>query len=227
MINSNPKICIPIQLQSTQAVIEFMQENKNRTDLFEIWLDQIQDLNLEKIFANKVKPILCVCKGEKEKGKFRGNELEKLEILKQAIQYGADYIDLDYGTDPLLLQDLIKNKGNCKLILSYHNFTLTPDLKSLLEIIQNILKNKPDIIKIATMANSYKDTLIILNLAQSLATAQIPFITIAMSPYGKISRILSPLMGGEMMFAPLEIKSSTASGQIETERLRELWKEFS
>lgn len=221
-----PKICVPLKLSTTQKVVDFMLENKEKTDLFEIWLDQIEDLNLEKLFANKTKPVLCVCKNAKEKGNFQGNEMEKIDLLKKAIALGADYVDLDYQTETLLIADLNKNKKDAKLILSYHNFELTPDLTKLLDIIKDILKQKPDIVKIATMANSYKDSLVILNLAQALNVAKIPYIAIAMSEYGKISRVMTPLLGGEMMFAPLANGNKTASGQIDVEKLTMLWNEM-
>lgn len=225
-MKNTPKICIPLQLKTAQEVIDFMQKNQEKADLFEIWLDQIQDLDLEKIMQNKTKPILCVCKGEKEKGGFKGNELEKADLLKKAMKLGADYVDTDYQTEDILIEALAKNKGDTKLILSYHNFEITPDLKELLLIIQKMLKHKPDIVKIATMANSYKDALVIMNLAQSLSTAKIPFISIAMSEYGKISRVMTPLLGGEMMFAPLETGSGTASGQVDVNQLKNLWEEL-
>ena len=222
----SPKICIPLQLKTTLEVVDFMQENAGKADLFEIWLDQIIDLDLRKILEKKPKPVLCVCKTAKEKGAFQGNEMEKVEILKQAMALGADYVDIDYQTTELLIADLNQNKKNTKLILSYHNFELTPDLKALLAIIQSMLKQKPDLVKIATMANSYKDSLIILNLAQALTVAKIPYIAIAMSEYGKISRVLTPLLGSEMMFAPLENTDQTASGQIAVEKLKMLWREI-
>lgn len=226
-MQNTPKICVPIKLSTNQAVVDFMQKNQDKADIFEIWLDQINDLNFPEIFNNKTKPILCVCKGSKEKGNFKGSEYEKTELLKVAILQGADYIDLDYQTEDVLIKDLINNKGDAKISLSYHNFELTPDLKTLLDVIQKTLKFKPDIVKIATMANSYKDALIILNLAQALTTAKIPFIAIAMSNYGKLTRVITPLLGGEMMFAPLEASENTANGQIEAKRLQELWEEFS
>jgi len=225
-MNKLPTICIPLQLKSTQEVIVFMQKNESKTDCFEIWLDQIEDLNLEKILQNKTKPVLCVCKNRKEKGNFQGNELQKTDLLAQAIKFGADYVDLDYKTNAKLIEALIKNKYETKIILSYHNYEITPNLKQLLEIIQKMLVHKPDVVKIATMANSYKDSLVILNLAQSLTTAKIPHITVAMSKYGKLTRALTPLLGGEMMFAPLENKDGTARGQIAVNKLKILWNEL-
>lgn len=221
-----PNICIPIKLKSTQEILDFMQKNENEADLFEIWLDQVEDLDLEKIMQTKTKPVLCVCKGEKEKGSFKGNELEKADLLKKAMKLGAEYIDADYQTEDILLQALMKNKGDTKVILSYHNFEITPDLKELLVIIQKMLAYKPDIVKIATMANSYKDSLVIINLAQSLSTAKIPHITIAMSEYGKMSRAITPLLGGEMMFAPLSNQEESATGQIDVDKLKMLWSEL-
>ncbi len=221
-----PKICIPLQLKTNQEIIDFMKKNESKTDCFEIWLDQVQNLDLEKILTSKTKPVLCVCKNKKEKGAFQGNDLEKSDLLKHAMKLGADYIDIDYASEDILIQALNQNKGETKLILSYHNYEVTPDLKELLAVIQKMLAYKPDIVKIATMANSYKDTLVIINLAQSLTTAKIPFIAIAMSEYGKMSRAITPLLGGEMMFAPLNSKGSTAGGQIEVDKLKMLWSEL-
>ena len=84
-------------------------------------------------------------------------------------------------------------------------------------------KLKPDIIKIATLAKSDADAVKIITLAKMLEQQGIRHILIGMGERGKLTRILTPTLGGEMMFAVLNKKESTAPGQMTMRELKEAW----
>jgi len=79
-------------------------------------------------------------------------------------------------------------------------------------------KTGATIVKIATQAQKLQDTFTILALAQ-----KIPHILIAMGKKGMLSRVLTPFLGGVMMFAPLSQKEATAPGQLTVKELKEAW----
>ena len=80
-------------------------------------------------------------------------------ILRQAIVSGFDWVDLE--TD---IADEIQRFRDVKRIVSYHNFTETPD--DLETIYERMTQQDADVLKIVTMAQHPKDCLRVLNLIQ-------------------------------------------------------------
>ena len=104
------------------------------------------------------------------------------------------------------------------MIVSHHNFEETPDLD---EIYQRIAGKNPDIVKIATKANTYYDSLRMLNL---IAHADREIIGICMGGEGMITRVYGPSLGGYLTFASLGEGKSSAPGQLSVDDLRKTWK---
>ena len=163
-------------------------------------------------------------KTKEEKGKFSGTDKEKVEILKECAALGAEYIDVAFHTEQKHLKDLIKNKFKSKIIISYHNFEKTPSIKALRDIENKIIRKKGDMIKIATMAKKEEDIVNLTKFALELKKKRKKFIIIGMGKKGKITRLLAPQLGSEIMYAPLKNTKSSASGQVEAGMLREFWR---
>ena len=84
-------------------------------------------------------------------------------------------------------------------------------------------KRGADIVKIAVLSNSKEDTLSVIFLAQTLQSENIPHILIAMGKKGILSRVITPFLGGTIMFAPLTKNQASASGQLTVDELRKAW----
>jgi len=220
---SKPKICLPIQERSQKKIIETFEKYQNSFDLFEVWLDKVIDLNLKELIAKKTKPLICVCKGEEEKGSFRDSEEDRLQILISAAQTGSDFIDIGIHTKPSLIKKFIKNKGDSSLILSSHNWNKTPKLTTILSTVNKMIPFKPDLIKYVSWAENYEDNIQIMRLAENLKKKNFKFITMTMGDAGKFSRIFTPLLGSSWMYAPLKTTSASAAGQISVDDLKIIW----
>ena len=117
-------ICIPIVSETTETAIKDMARAEKLADLIEIRADYINDLDLGKILAAKNKPVIVTITPKNENGKFEGTEKERTALLRQAVDLGADYIDISIECPEL--SDLIKYCKNTKSIVSYHNYNKTP-----------------------------------------------------------------------------------------------------
>ncbi|MBU1935422.1 type I 3-dehydroquinate dehydratase [Patescibacteria group bacterium] len=213
-------ICIPIQAKSQkQAKIELKKAAKV-ADMAEIWLDHIRDLDIPDLLKNKPLPVICVCKKANEKGKFKGTSKQLIEVLFEAAKHGADYIDMPFANSELRTPN---SELRTKLIISYHNFTKTPSTSVLLKKALEMHKKGADIVKISVMAKSLSDAIRIIALAKQLQSQKIPHILIAMGKKGILSRILTPTLGGTIMFAPLTKAKSSAPGQLSVNELKEAW----
>lgn len=195
-----PLICVPLQARSQAQALQKLKVLKGKADLAEIWLDLIQDLDLPPLLKKKPLPVLC-----------RGKE------ALRAAKLGADYIDIPFSGKAV-------PHPRVKLILSHHDFKRTPSGASLLRLALRMRRAGADIVKIATFARSFSDTFRIIFLAQELLIRRIPHILIAMGKKGRLSRVLTPQLGGSLMFAPLKASESNAQGQLTLKELKQAWR---
>ena len=94
------------------------------------------------------------------------NLTSAVERLSMAILSGADYVDISLAIpEPSRrwLMTLAMNKG-CKIILSYHNFSCTPQVDALRKIAEDAFKEGADIVKVVTTAEGAEDCERILSL---------------------------------------------------------------
>lgn len=181
-----------------------------RVDLFEN-KDPIFVLNcIRKVQHAGLKTILTV-RSEKEGGSEVENRLE----IFAACSPKSDYTDIELSSQELISQvrDMVRSAGK-KLIISYHNFELTPQAWILKEIFRESRRWGADIVKISVRANSYEDTARLLCLGKEEEGEKI---LIAMGEYGKISRVAGFVFGSVISFAHSGF--ATAPGQFSLEEL--------
>ena len=156
---------------------------------------------------------------------FRPNnkvtESHRIEQLSEAIIAGANYVDIEYD-NPLTDIITLAKKHSCKIILSYHNFELTPSNQVLREIIYSY--DFPEIIKIACNTKTKEDVARILSLYQLKMSNKL--ICIGMGEIGRISRITSVKLGAPFTFTYPDGGRSTAKGQYSFTRLNNLFKQL-
>ncbi len=196
-------ICIPIL---SDTAIEDIKKANKIADIIELRLDLISKPDIKKLIESAEKPVIVTNRAKNN----------KLESLKKAADLGADYVDIEIDAD---YKQVIENKKDSKVIVSYHNFDETPS--NLDEICNNLVSTDADIIKIATKANKLSDNLRILKLIKK---SKKPIIAMCMGQLGEISRILAPLYGSYLTFASLEKGKESAEGQIPAETLRGIYR---
>ena len=218
------KLCLPIAAKkSADVVAQAAKAKQAGADLVEIWLGELEDLEIPELFAQVELPILANCKGADEKGSFGGSEQEKVDLLITAAQAGAAYVDIDHATEPKLLTRLHEGKGTAELILSAHYFAGTPGLPHLTAQLATMLQHTPDVVKFAATPQSLKDVVTILRLAEKLMSKSIRHITISMGQQGKVTRVAAPVFGSEVMFATLDEAAATAPGQLSLNQLANIY----
>ena len=205
---------IPYSLKASKAA-----------DLVELRLDYLKQFELSKmknLIKNCKKQLIITNRKKSEGGFFEGNEQDRIQILRKAIEYGADYVDIECSSDKRYIVDLIKNKNKTKIIVSYHNFKETPN--NLQQIYKNIKKFNPDFIKIVTYANNCIDNFKIFELIKIADKENKSIIAFCMGSYGQFSRILSLILGSNMTYASLEKGKESADGQLTVRELVEYYR---
>ncbi len=187
----------------------------NTVEMAEIRLDLtgFSELEIKKTFAYPT-PTIATC---------RPNEIgtkKQAETLSMAIEAGANMVDIEIESDISTKKSLIEKakEHGCKVIISYHNFENTPERDFLHDIAQKCYDEGADIAKLATMVNYNKDNANLL----SLYSIEKPIVALGMGDKGKITRIISPLLGAAFTFAAMDSGKPTAPGQIKYSKIKEL-----
>ncbi len=191
-------------------------------DFLELRLDLMKDYDLGALLQAATKPCIVTNRTKREGGQFAGTEEERVNILKKAMDAGAEYVDIETSTPKELLKPFLESGHKSKIILSYHNFTDTPEE---LEHLYKIMCEMPaDVIKIVTYARDITNNLAVFKLIYRAKKDDKKIIALCMGERGEISRILSPLLGGFLTFGSLETGKESAPGQITAVKLRDIYR---
>lgn len=209
-------ICIPIIAAHMQDALRDMQAAAAWADIIELRLDYIESPDLPLLLANRPRPVIVTITPCEENGAFSGTDAERLALLEQAINLGADYIDCNMGWHAL--PRLLSIRGKTRVIVSSHNYAETPP--DLAGLYQEIAATGADVVKIATFANHISDSLRMLEL---ISNADRACIGICMGPKGEVSRILAPAYGALLTFASLDSGKESAPGQIPAEAMHSIY----
>jgi len=216
-------ICVALAVPDSQSAIAAVKPLENDIDVVEIRLDAMQKVSIPELFKGINRPLLFTNRPKWEGGLCSKPEEERLKLLLQAVQQQAAFIDLELRT-PLQyrtqLLDEISNSQS-RLIISYHDFEKTPAPATLSTVLQQQIDSGAHIGKIVTMAHSHLDVLQILHLQCEAQKQNFPLIAFCMGEEGKLSRIITLLLGGFMTYAALDEQQATAPGQLTVTQLKD------
>ena len=208
-------ICVSIN----ELTVEDCLKRLKGEQLAEIRLEELNpDLEeLEILFSQPLK-LIATCRP----GKL--TEKERLDILNNAIISGATYVDIEYDVSTKFRKKIISiaNKYNCELIISYHNYQLTPEANELEKLINLSFSSGADICKIACRINDQSD----IGRIFSLYDSDKRIIALGMGDKGKLTRIIAPLLGAEFTYVSSEPGKETAPGQLSKNTILEILKQI-
>ncbi|MBM4351516.1 MAG: type I 3-dehydroquinate dehydratase [Deltaproteobacteria bacterium] len=218
------RICLPIVETTTERAIQAIHEAHPLADLLELRLDYLRNPALKRLSSGRKKPFIITNRRKEEGGRYRGSESRRLEVFEEAIDLGMDFIDVELETQRSLLYRLINNKGETKVILSFHDFTGTPSQQELKTICDRMFERGGDIAKIVTFAKSYEDNLNILSLLPYARRRNLKIVTFCMGEKGRMSRIFAPMMGAAWTYGCLSRTRASAPGQLTPAEMKEFWR---
>ncbi len=211
-----------------------MERSSALSDVIELRIDSIRNVDLSKLISAKSvgayrnTSIIITNRKRNEGGKFEGSEGERVTLLKEAIELGADFVDIELSTENALIEELlltIRNHDNkTKLIVSHHDFNGSPTDKLLKDRFNECLKAGADIVKLITYANSMEDNLRVLNLISYAKRKDKEIIAFCMGNLGRISRVMAPILGSYLCFASLEKGDESAPGQMTASEMKQIFR---
>jgi 3-dehydroquinate dehydratase/shikimate dehydrogenase len=183
--------------------------------LVELRLDYVQSaVNLNRLLPERPCPVVITCRRERDGGKWARTEEQRQLLLRQAIVAGCDYVDLEED-----VAGKIPRFGKTKRIVSYHDFSETPeDLEGLHARLAAL---DADVVKIATMVNHPHDNLRLLRLCRQ---SKIPTVALGMGEIGTPSRVLAKRFGAPFTYATFHAERALAPGQLSFQQMREIYR---
>ncbi|MBD3203652.1 shikimate dehydrogenase [Candidatus Woesearchaeota archaeon] len=215
-------ICIPITSSSVEKAIQDIKESEKSADLIELRIDYIRDIcdkKLGQLLKKTTKKVIVACRPGFCQGNFKKSESERISLLKRAVDLKASYIDIEFKTDKQEILELIENKKNSKIIISYHDFKRTPEIDVLEKKVKDVKRLNPNLIKIVTYANSINDNFKIFDLLRK----NNDLISFCMGLYGHMSRVLSKKYGSVLTYSSLSMDKESAPGQIPVPELTKVY----
>ena len=209
-------ICVSIgRTRHKHIIAEHARLAELGAKLVEMRIDYIgRAIDFGRLLKNRPTPVVVTCRRKADGGRWDKSEDERQKVLRTAIVSGAEYVDLE---DDIAAS--IPRYGKTKRIVSMHDFEKTP--ANLEEIAARLASLDADIVKIATMANSFADTIRMLRLVEK---AKVPTIGICMGESGVLTRILACRYGSPFTFATASANRKVAPGQLTFEQMKELYR---
>ncbi len=189
-------------------------------DGLELRLDFLQSINLQELksfISHCGHPVMLTLRRKDQGGRFQGEEKRRLLLLESLCGLGASYVDLEFDVPLAFRQQLFHRYPQVAFVSSYHDFTGTPE--DLEEVYKQVKTPHAHIYKIAVTAHSSLDALKVLEFTQSHSRSD-KIIAIAMGSHGQPTRILAPVAGAFLTYAPLGKEHTTAEGQLTARELR-------
>ena len=210
-----PKICAVIVNNDPETI----KEVEPLVDLFEVRIDLIGE-GWQELVKQLEKPWIACNRIAEEGGSWQESEARRIERLLQAIELGADIIDIEVRTKNLeKIVPLIKRRAKC--LLSFHEFKKTPPLDEMKKIVMKEVKAGADICKLVTTAQGLEDNISVLQLISEFPELKV--VSLAMGPSGSMSRVLCPLVGGDFTYASIEKGKESAQGQFTVRELTTIY----
>ncbi len=209
-------ICVSLgRSRHKHMLAEHQHLADNGVKLVELRLDMLgRAPDLKRLLTNRPTPVVIAIRRREDGGRWMRSESERQMLLRAAVVAGVEYVDFEAD-----IAGNIPRYGNTKRIISYHNFQETPDdLEGLHEAMAG---EDADIVKIATMANSFADNV---RMMEMVRQSKLPTIGICMGDIGQPTRILASRFGSPFTYATYSVEKTLAPGQLNYKQMNELYR---
>lgn len=212
------EVCVSLSSKSVEDAKKSIHKALERVNLVEIRTDFIKDIDeagLKNLVSSNKNCIIA----------FRRKKEKSLDhsLIEVAIKEGVRFIDLEIEEKEAIkhVKDIkLKNKEiKTKLIISCHNFELTPGLDELNSVYFRSKSMSADLVKIVTKACTINDNFAIFEFLKNKEDA----VSFCMGMQGQISRILAGKYGSRITYCCLKEGKETAEGQISIKEMLETY----
>ena len=201
------KLCATV-VGATTDELRANRDQADGADLVELRLDFVQRPDVAGALADRRCPVVVTCRPTWEGGQFNGSEEDRRGLLAEALELGAEYVDLEWQAG---FDDLIKSRQGRQIVLSTHDFEGLP--RDLVDRYHAMRSTGAEIVKVAVRPDTLSASLALRDLEPTEAEA--PRVLVAMGVAGVPSRVLPDRYGSCWTYAG----AGVAPGQVDLERM--------
>lgn len=230
---TQPLICAPLVGKTRELLFAELQNIlAKKPDIIEWRADffaEIADTQAVIDAARKIKemagaiPVIFTIRSRREGGQpISLSDKEAIDLNAAICQdTEVEYVDCELSNLPESIKYLrsVASENNTKVIMSYHNFDMTPSREFLYKKLAETEKYHGDVAKVAVMPQTLEDVLTLLAVTlEAKNTLKTPLITMSMGGYGALTRMFGGVFGSSVTFAVGQ--SASAPGQVPIEDLK-------
>jgi len=203
-------LCATVTGQTTEE-LRAQRDRVVGADLVELRLDYVDRPDVVGALADRRSPVIVTCRPTWEGGRFDGPEEDRRLLLSQALESGAEYVDIEWRAG---FDDLIRRRHGRNVVVSTHDFTGLPD--DLNDRYRAMRATGAEVVKVAAAVESLGE---VLTLA-AIGCQERPdekCVVIGMGMTGLPSRVLAGRFGSSWTYAG----DAVAPGQLSVDVLRD------
>jgi len=209
-------ICISVTPESRQLAKVDIYNAANQCDLVEVCLDRLhKEPDVKDMISGSKKPVLISCRPPSEGGKFDGTEDERMQLMRQAILAGPDYIELDP-------QSALKipRFGKTQRVVSFAS--LTRPLHDVEEAFDEATRCKADIVKFTWPTDTLEAAWPLLAVVSQ--KRMLPVVGLGLGRCGLTFSLLGRKYGSPWIYAALEKGMEAFPGQPTVGELDDIYR---
>lgn len=219
-----PRICVSVKADSVSRVSRALDASSRLgASLVELRLDYSSRKQYEAVLkVVESSRVCCVAtiRPSWDGGAYRGSEEERLRLFEKALEAPFRYVDVEQKSRIADGVSRLASEKGVGLILSRHEWSGTPSVKTLFRMLSAMKKRKAEIYKIVTTVRSPFDESSLLFFLSSIRGSRV--VCFGMGEQGLATRILTPLLGGFMTYA--SYSEALAPGQIDLRRMVSIYR---
>jgi 3-dehydroquinate dehydratase / shikimate dehydrogenase len=211
-----PQLCVTVTGR-TMEELRRARDAAAGADLVELRLDTVDRPDVCGALEGRRRPVVVTCRAAWEGGFFKGSEEERQQILADAMNAGAEFVDVEARAE--FIPSLLRIRRGRGVVLSAHEYGAVPG--DLLQRAVAMRATGAEIVKIAVNARRLADNLLLFDLASRPELADDEgeerqgHVLIAMGESGVPSRILAARLRNRWTYAG----DAVAPGQMPASRM--------
>lgn len=229
-----PLVCVPVVERDMDGILGRIRSlAESGADMIE-WradfFDRLDDMDAVRQLLDRAGQYLDDCLllfttrsrhqgGQSGLGERTVGNLQAMAAGHEAV----DLVDVEYLECSRPEKHLRRlKKQDCIIVASHHDFSRTPELPLLRQLLLHMYEDGADIAKLAVMPQEETDVIRLLELTASIHRERPEdlLVTMSMGGIGSISRICGEVFGSCITFG--SVGTASAPGQIEAEKLEDL-----
>jgi len=204
------RLCTTVMAPTMEALRQ-RRDQLSAAELVELRLDAVDRPDVRGALEGRRAPVIVTCRAAWEGGHFAGSEADRLRLLEEALELGAEYVDIEAKA---LTPGFAGGRHRDRMVVSLHDFAGIPD--DLPERVRSMRQTGARVVKVAAMAHRLIDGPA---LVEILKPHEAPTVVVAMGEAGLPTRVLAAPLGSLWTYAA--DTTLAAPGQVSTERMRD------